>query len=752
MIFYGHTKEDLSLKQVLPKDSWQLLYDHLLAVANVAEKYADKFGASKLGFVLGLAHDLGKYSDEFQKRLEGDKQKVDHATGGAHEVIKKYPLMFGNLLAFAIAGHHGGLPDGNSGEPGNLPDRLNKNDLPDYQAFRNEVILPEITAADISRFPKMDNDMEAFTMQFFIRMLFSCLVDADFLDTEKFMTPERAEHRKSSPSMESLVQRLQHKLKDLKDLSRVYPTTLNNIRAEILSRCLKMADYQPGIFSLTVPTGGGKTYSSLAFGIKHAVHYSKERIIYVIPYTSIIEQNAQVFRDVLGESAVLEHHSNFEYPESDFEDWDPSEKAHRLASENWDRPLIVTTAVQFFESLFSNKGSKCRKLHNMAKSVIILDEAQMMPREFLKPCIMALAELVKNYQVSVVLCTATQPAINDYFPKGMRPVEIMEEPQKLQSLLKRVEVNIRGEMSDDELSHEMTSCSQVLTVVNTRKHARMLFDTLSKCSTYDNYHLSARMCPQHRKNVIDDMKKALKGGKNCRVVSTQLIEAGVDIDFPVVYRAIAGVDSIVQAAGRCNREGKLPWYGFVNVFEPEEHGIPKAFESAVGQTRSVIRRLEDLGGELLSLEAIEDYFKGYYALDEQALDEKMILKQIRNGFDMSNLKSRKLWLSYQFRKIADDFRLIDNMTTPIIVPFDEKASELMCMAEKAKYPAFYTRAFQPYIVQIYNYEKEAMLKERLIRLVGNCFYFLDNPEFYDVQYGLKDAKEVKQPDERVYIF
>lgn len=594
--------------------------------------------------------------------------------------------------------------------------------------------------------------MEAFSMQFFIRMLFSCLVDADFLDTEKFMTPHRSEYRLESLTIQSLIQKMEQKITELEAFSHQNPSKINKIRTDILHRCLDMADRPPGIFSLTVPTGGGKTYSSLAFGLMHAFQYSMERVIYVIPYMSIIEQNAQVFRDVLGDSAVLEHHSNFEYPESDFEEWDPSEKEHRLATENWERPVVVTTAVQFFESLFSNKSSKCRKLHNIVNSVIILDEAQMMPREFLKPCIMALAELVKNYNVSVVLCTATQPAIHDYFPNGMKPIEIISNPKELQCLLKRVEVKVRGEMSDAELASEMSEHSQVLTVVNTRKHARILFDVLYETCGNGVYHLSARMCPQHRKVLIDSIKRSLEDGKACRVVSTQLVEAGVNFDFPVVYRSIAGVDSIVQAAGRCNREGKSPQYGIVYVFEPEMHGIPKAFESAIGQTRSVIRRLSDLGGDLLSLEAIADYFKGYYALDEQLLDQKMILQQIRRGFDLANLKKDKFWLTYPFEKISIDFKLIDNITSPIIVPFDEKAIRLMQMAEKSRYPGSFARSLQPYIVQVYQFEKEAMLRERLIRLVGDCFYFLNNSDFYSFQYGLKDAKEVKEPDNRVLIF
>ena len=268
--------------------------------------------------------------------------------------------------------------------------------------------------------PRAAKGMEAFSFSFCIRMLYSCLVDADFLDTERFMNAKRSMYRNSQNSMEALSFKLEKKLNDLSEHNKRNATKINTARQSILERCLAMAESKPGFFSLTVPTGGGKTYSSLAFGLKHAVLHKKERIIYVIPYTSIIEQNAQVFRDALGDEAVLEHHSNFEYPEGSFEEWNVLEKAHRLAAENWDKPVVVTTAVQFFESLYASKSSRCRKLHNIVNSVIILDEAQMMPLEYMKPCLWALSELVQNYGATVILCTATQPAVKELIPAVCR--------------------------------------------------------------------------------------------------------------------------------------------------------------------------------------------------------------------------------------------------------------------------------------------------------------------------------------------
>jgi CRISPR-associated helicase Cas3/CRISPR-associated endonuclease Cas3-HD len=740
--YYGHTKENLVTKEVLPKEQWQLLKSHLDEVARLAEERASKFGAGKLGQIIGLSHDIGKYSKEFQRRLEGLSGKVDHATAGAQEVNRRFGKMIGYALAFAVAGHHGGLPDGNKGAPGNLPERLGKTDIPDYKAFAAEIEIPGLNNQDLAGMPiAKDPSMVAFSFSFCIRMLYSCLVDADFLDTERFMNVEKFKHRPASVSMETLFRRLEKKLESLAAHNRQNPSVINTARQAILERCLTMAESPPGLFTLTVPTGGGKTYSSMAFGLKHAAAHDKDRVIYVIPYTSIIEQNAEVFRDALEDAAlnavVLEHHSNFEYPEGSFDDWDKHEKAHRLASENWDMPVVVTTAVQFFESLYANKGSRCRKLHNMANSVIILDEAQMMPIEYMKPCLWALAELVLNYGATVVLCTATQPAVKELIPGGLKPVESMEAPTDLQKIFKRVNVQYGDAMSDEELASAMVDTPQVLTIVNTRRHARLLFDKLLAKTQEGVYHLSARMYPAHRKEVLLEIRQALRENKPCRVVSTQLIEAGVDVDFPCVYRSAAGIDSIAQAAGRCNREGKRA-EGHVTVFYPESHGMPSKgkFSLVAGLTQSTARRIDKFDNDLLSLAAIEDFFRQLIDFERNKLDAEDILKIIKDSGDD---------LSFPFVDIADKFHLIDSKTVSVVVPFDEKSAELMLLAEYHKFPASLSRSMQPYVVQIYQYELAALAKEGVIRQVGNFFKFITDSSFYDQRFGLKDAKEAKAP-------
>lgn len=739
MTYYAHSSD------FADKESWQLLKDHLEEVGRLAEERAAKFGAGKLGRIVGLAHDLGKYSEEFQRRLEGDRGKVDHSTAGAKEVYCRYPRI-GYALAYVVAGHHGGLPDGNKGAPGNLPERLARQGIPAYRAYADEIGIPGLVNQELADMPTAkDAAMRAFSFAFCIRMLYSCLVDADYLDTERFMDRERFMARPVPVPLTVLLERLEKKLAELAE--RTPPTAINTARKAILGRCLAMAEAAPGFFTLTVPTGGGKTYSSLAFGLKHAVKYGKARIIYVIPYTSIIEQNAEVFREALAgtqdEEVVLEHHSNFEYPEGPFDEWDKSEKANRLAAENWDMPVVVTTAVQFFESLYANKGSRCRKLHNMVNSVIVLDEAQMMPLEHMKPCLWALTELVLNYGATVVLCTATQPAVGRLIPAGPSPLEIMENPEELQKIFKRVTVQYGGEMSDEELAAAMSAQGQVLTIVNTRRHARVLFDLLLDRTLEGVYHLSARMCPAHRKIVLAEIRRALKEGRPCRAVSTQLIEAGVDVDFPVVYRSVAGVDSIAQAAGRCNREGRRG-DGRVVVFEPEPHGMPKqgGFSAAAGMTRSTIRRLDQLGGELLSLAAIEDYFRQLLDLERDNLDAREILEAIAEGRED---------MSFPFAKIANDFQMIDGMTVPVVVPFDERAQQLMEAAERHPFPAGRARSLQPYVVQIYNYEMAALEKAGAIRVVGGFLKFLTDRGFYDSRFGLKEGKEVKVPSD-VLIF
>ena len=575
----------------------QSILEHNNHVAALCAAFAAPFGAGKLGRLLGLAHDIGKYSDAFQRRIRGAPIRTDHSTAGAQEIVK----YMGWLAAYCIAGHHGGLPDGggktDADSAPTLSGRL-KRPVEPYGRFAQELCLERVQPA---RMPKVLG-RGGFTMAFWTRMLFSCLVDADYLDTEEFMRGSPPP-RGSSQTMEQLLDRLE---KYVEKWSRPQ-SELDRARCDILRACMDAGENQkPGLFTLTVPTGGGKTISSLAFALRHAVAHGKKRIVYVIPYTSIIEQTADTFRKVLGEDVVLEHHANVDFDDDESGLPDPEKVRKKLAAENWDLPVVVTTAVQFFESLFANKPSRCRKLHNLADSVIIFDEAQTLPLPYQLPCVRAIAELTVNYGASCVLCTATQPALGPLFTGitlELNPREIAPEIPSL--VFQRVQYKRLGQLSDEELAQRLDTHKQVLCIVSTRKQAQAVYSLLGK---ENSFHLSTLMTPEHRRAILAEVKKRLEAGLPCRVVSTSLIEAGVDVDFPVVYRAEAGLDSIVQAAGRCNREGKRPASdSCVYIFQPDSTystSLPHAMKRPLDVMRSVTRDCPALDAP----ETIERYF------------------------------------------------------------------------------------------------------------------------------------------------
>lgn len=721
MEYYAHSSPGKERSQ------WHLLSDHLHCTARTAAEFARAFGAERLGFASGLLHDIGKYSDAFQRRLQGDPTRVDHSTVGAVEATKRYGRAIGLILAYAIAGHHAGLPDyGSVADGDSLSRRLQARDLPDYSAFRAEVsgVLPDISELAVPIKPSYGNP--GFSFQFLIRFLFSCLIDADFLDTEAYMDPQRASARGRYPSLTELWDKLDRYLRHLS--KQAEDTQVNRSRAETLESCLNKAELPPGMFTLTVPTGGGKTLSSLAFAMKHALTHDMNRIIYVIPFTSIIEQNAGRFREVLGDDVVLEHHSNFSFPDEDEESLTPVQYRLRLSAENWDAPLIVTTNVQFYESLFSAKGSRCRKLHNIARSVVILDEAQTLPIQFLRPCLQSLVELVTNYGASVVLCTATQPSIRSFLPSNLQVVELAPNPRLLYQTLKRVSVEDLGDIDDASLVERLSQHEQVLCIVNTRKHALKLAGLMSG---EELYHLSGRMCPAHRSRKLAEILRVLHERLRCRVVSTQLIEAGVDIDFPVVYRALAGIDSVAQAAGRCNREGKRP-IGHVYLFRPEAHGLPIGWFSRTASVSSAVLRHHS---DPLSLEAVDLYFEQLYDVEREKLDKEGILE----GID-----ERANKLAFEFREMAGKVKLIDDVTDPIVIPFDDKCCSLLDQARYQGPSVNLSRQLQPYTVQVYSNELRRLLEMNAVEVVAGQYTVLCDMALYSDDVGLS------YPDDRVF--
>lgn len=733
-----------------PPEEWEPLEDHLRLVAGGNDQFpgaagfAAEFGAADWGRLMGLWHDLGKYSAEFQAylRMAGDadvdsrRGSVDHSTAGAQHAAMRFRSLTGKLLAYCVAGHHGGLPDNidaRGGESG-LANRLTKS-ICDYSVAPTELLDQPQPAK-----PNMDwNRSErsrAFQASVFCRMLFSCLVDADFLATEFFMRHDRSAERPSDqPTPADLLPHLDSHLDQLQSQSR--NTRVNLARAQILSQCREKADLPPGFFSLTVPTGGGKTLSSLAFALRHAARHGLHRVIYAIPFTSIIEQNARVFREALanaGDEVVLEHHSNFEPSEpADGTDHEAQTPWYRLTAENWDAPLVVTTNVQLFESLFASKPSRCRKLHRIARSVIILDECQTLPVTLLEPTLQILAELCRNYGCTVVLCSATQPAVqhrND-FCIGLTGVrEIVNDPPQLYESLRRVEVTRLGKLDDGAIIERLREHEQVLCVVNTRAHAARLFTSLYDLFGDDSvFHLSAQMCAAHRTRVLDQIRNRIDPRKPqpCRVISTQLIEAGVDVDFPVVYRAMTGLDAIAQAAGRCNREGRLD-RGHVYIFDTDV------------DPRGDLRLRRDKGAEVASLHpdvmglaAIDHYFRLIYwsqSGERNKWDDAGVLKCFSLNRDGPH---------FQFREAAEKYRLIRDAQQPIIVPYRKCGRELVRRLRRlTESPGRgFDRRAQRYSVGLYDRQFNQLRENHAIAQYHERFWVLENDSAYDEFVGLR---------------
>ena len=719
---------------------WQRLSVHLEGTAARAATFLEAVGLAEWGRAAGLLHDLGKYTDQFQARLEGSPRRFDHAAPGARLAVARYENPSGKMLAFCVAGHHTGLANGVDGERTTaLEDRLRGTvSMPD-PIWEQEIALP--SRLGTPRIKPRNKDTAGFCAAFFIRMVFSALVDADFLDTEAYYAglegtpPARGEH----PDLAELSRRLDEHLDDLQ--AKAESNVVNDRRREVLAHVRRGAAEPRGVFALTVPTGGGKTLASLAFALDHAVRHGLDRVIYVIPYMSIIEQTASVFRSALedGDDAVnfvIEHHSTFD--EERIGERESRDKL-RLAMENWDAPIIVTTAVQFFESLFANRPSRCRKLHNIANSVVILDEAQTLPLKHLRPCVAALDELARNWRSSVVLCTATQPALaeSDGFKGGFEEVqELAPEPKRLHETLKRTRMHQVGVLSDAELVDRLNASPRVLCIVNTRRHARELYEQLADAE--GACHLSTWMCAAHRRARLDTVQQRLAGGEPVRLIATSLVEAGVDLDFPVVWRAEAGLESIIQAAGRCNREGRAP-HGDVFVFEPaagEGRKPPAEIAQFADAARSVMRSHRDP----TSLDAIPAYFRElYWSKGDAALDTKQILRQCAE---------RRRTQDFPFETIARDFHLIDDLQAPVVVRWagrdgnDDTAAGLLRDLEHVPRPGRIQRRLQQYVVQIPPRQRDALIAKGAARVIREAdferqFVALENLDLYDEHVGLK---------------
>lgn len=754
-MLYAHTAGDL-------EEKWQSLEEHLHCVAERAAEFAVPFHGEHFARLIGLLHDLGKASEAFQKRLRGLGPKVDHSSAGARELLACWSLAsdpklrgagrwLAWLLAYCITGHHAGLPNhGESPEdPASLWMRLTRSEIPDYSPGLSLVSLP---SPEELRIPLRPEATPAFTYSFFVRMLFSCLTDADWLDTERCCDPLRAGLRKHLlPSMGALAKLLETRLKEKNFFEEgaenrlgealPRPTLITVGRKAILNCCLKAAELEPGAFSLTVPTGGGKTLSSLAFALEHARRHGLRRVILVAPYTSIIEQNAAVLRDLLGEEAVLEHHGNYLHPGEESDDVESTQEAlrFRLATENWEASIVVTTAVQFFESLFSCRPGRCRKLHNIVRSVVVLDEAQMMPIALLAPSVAALRELVRHYGVSVVFCTATQPALEraDDFKCGFPKEEIREIipdgiSRRLFEIFKRVEVSHIGTLKTEELACRIAEQKQTLCIVNTRKAARNLYDALLE-ETHDHsavFHLSSLMTPAHRSDMLTRIRARLDEKLPCLVISTSLIECGVDISFPAVFREENGLDSLAQAAGRCNRGGE--WErGQVFVFSFAD--APSKPMGDVARRAAIFRDVAQRFSDLFSPEAVGEFFHQQRIYDN--VDGKNILSDLEKTARLSPKEPY-----FDFRSMDSAYCFIEPGMTSVIVECDlqgdrESADLVRCIETFDASSSVY-RKLQRHTVQIRPHELKRLRAAGNVELVAEQFYVVRGGVGYRPDVGL----------------
>lgn len=734
MTAYAHTATDVQGNS-LPEKNWQTLRDHSQKVANQAKLFARPILMEAEAGLAGLLHDLGKYAERFQRRLHDPSiHGINHwAAGAKHACVLK-----AQSVAFAVDGHHTGLTT-----PHDLKQMLqwwNESNLRKEKTGCSETVEDLLTRfhADDLMLPKISSPLEKspFAIAQRIRFLFSCLVDADHLDTEQHFSPDKAQARKEIDLQASraLSLLLSH-LACLGEKSSASP--IRDLRQRLLSDCLTAAERKDSLFTLTAPTGSGKTLSSLAFALKYIVAhnaslapsdpYRLRRIIVVIPYTSIIEQTAHVYRSIFethfGSDYVLEHHSSVApRKRSEGKDRDAEDarlRRARLATENWASPLIVTTSVQFFESLFAHKPSDCRKLHNIGRSVILFDEVQTLPPSLVPSLLSAVKLLTKEpYGATVVFMTATQPAFaaagNALQPSGWQPVEISSDPTAMAETLRRTHIQLpkpEETKTWSDITEQITRQSQALCVVNTTKDARELFRLVQNICKESAAHLSSRMCPTHRQQKLEFIRERLLTKQPVHLISTQLIEAGVDVDFPIAFRAFGPLDSIIQTAGRCNREGHYSEPCPVIVFSPADGGLPRgAYEIATKKTREFLNRHPNAEEKLHDPDFYSAYFRELYGLlgRQSSADDPV--------FEAST--------QLDFPKASEKCCLVRENTRSVLVKWGRGEALIEKLKREHHLTADECREAQRYSVNLYEGEFQNALAQ------GHVYQIDENWNFY----------------------
>jgi CRISPR-associated endonuclease/helicase Cas3 len=726
-LFVAHSSPD-------GKKGGQSLEDHTQGVLERSKEYSQSFDPFGITAAAAFAHDLGKRTKEFQDYIQSDNPQrgsVKHALGGTI-VLNEIQDIRAMLAGIIVAGHHAGLPDAK---------RIKYEKILHADSYL--LSLPQVTKKEQEEIRKLlssfaplpnRNDKPEYA-DVLIKMCFSALVDADFLDTEQYMDEQRGLARviDHSLSIEELSEKLHKHMSDL--MNQAAETPLNEKRARVYQVCLEESNSADSFRSLNVPTGLGKTLSAMGYALEHAKQFNKKRVIVAIPFTSIIDQNAEVYKKVFGADSVLEHHSQMNDTADDDEQMSPA----RLATENWDRPIIVTTTVQLFESLFSNKTSKCRKLHNIVDSVIILDEFQKLPIEVLKPIFRMLKTLIEEFNVTVVVSSATPLSFDkpELFGNIAPPTEICSFNSELFEEMKRVKYEFSEEpLTADALVEKMEHSEQVLCIVNTKNDAMRIYEKMKAvvASWERIYHLSTAMCPHHRKKIIAAIRSDLKAGISIAVISTQLIEAGVDFDFPVVFRAMAPIDSIVQAAGRCNREGKLE-SGQVYIFELEEGGLPLGTYTIGTEAAQTILN-EDGAESLHYLPAYNKYFRRLYSSQgEDALDKHAV-----TSFD-----------PFTYETVSKVFRMIDQDTISVLCryyPNEEANEKIEKLIEEANYLPYLSkkwyRTAQSFSVSLYKNSRFLKDNQKYMKPIAEGWFVWEGR--YDESTGITDSLTYN-PDE-----
>lgn len=713
MNYYAHTKEGC------PENEWQTIREHSENVAKLCVEFSRAWCREEYAYNLGLLHDVGKYQSDFQRRIRNEAIQVEHAFCGAIE-SNRYRL-FG--LDYCISGHHSGLPDvgtrADTAEDATLLGKL-KRKAQEYSAYREELALKTVGGAPFLFELSKDRLQAQKQLAFAIRMLFSALVDADYTDTETYCTGKAREGINADllACKEKIYERLNAIPTD---------TAVRKARRNLLQQALSHKEENADVYLMNMPTGSGKTLSSMAFALEKAVSLGKKRIIYVIPYTSIIEQNAQVFKDLFGEDVVLEHHCNFDFDKiADVN----TRKKLIAAAENWDAPIVVTTNVQFFQSIYGNKPSQMRKLHNIADSVIVFDEVHMFPALFYQPCLEAVKHLVKDYGCKALFLTATMPDferwLKEFGCNGLTTCELIQDKSDF-PVFERCDVEDIGAVSREKIAELANNDGATLIVVNTRKSARDLYETLSG----EKYHLSTYMTKRDRNRVIHQVKEALRSGRNITLVSTSLIEAGVDLDFKNVFRERAGLDNILQASGRCNREGlreKATCKTIVFDFADAENGASRVDNLSV--KRYICREVMEQFGT--GIEGVEEYFNKLFTY-------------CKTGMSAYDFKTAITSLGFQFQSYAEKFKLIDEDSVAVVIEYPDDRTEREIIQACTSEPKKAKRQLQQYAVSLRRYEMDKLMEQGVL-VERDGIWFLENFRYYDVETGIKFS------DEKDYIF